>query len=125
MFEPESDPEFQDDEPTTPQISRMLQPVTAWCTCGNCAVMPTDKENVCCLEIPEIVRRINQVPDTPTCMTHHPGFGPVCLNVYSLQNALNVYKADYGPLKLKGIEQPDGVERGESRTECNGRVKAV
>ncbi|KTG35328.1 hypothetical protein cypCar_00034270 [Cyprinus carpio] len=105
MFEPESDPEFQDDEPTEPQIPRMLQPVTAWCTCENCAVMPTEKENKCCLEIPEIVRRINQVPDTLTCITHHPGFEPVCLNVYSLQNALNVYKADYGPLRLRGIEK--------------------
>ncbi|XP_016390678.1 uncharacterized protein LOC107725790 isoform X3 [Sinocyclocheilus rhinocerous] len=105
MFEPESDPENQDDEPTTPQIPRMLQPVTAWCTCENCAVMPMEKENKCCLEIPEIVRRINQVPDTLTCITHHPGFEPVCLNVYSLQNALNVYKADYGRLKLRGIEQ--------------------
>ncbi|XP_052409870.1 uncharacterized protein LOC127956162 isoform X2 [Carassius gibelio] len=105
MFEPESDPEFQDDEPTSPQIPRMLQPVTAWCTCENCAVMPTEKENKCCLEIPQIVRRINQVPDTLTCITQHPGFEPVCLNVYSLQNALNIYKADYGPLKLKGIEK--------------------
>ncbi|XP_073694434.1 uncharacterized protein [Garra rufa] len=58
MFEPESDPEFQDDEPTAPQTPRMLQPVTAWCTCGNCAVMPTEKENVCCLEIPEALQAL-------------------------------------------------------------------
>ncbi|XDV48452.1 hypothetical protein PO909_017859 [Leuciscus waleckii] len=104
MFDPESDPESQDNEPTTPQIQRILQPVTAWCNCANCAVMPTERENICCLEIPQIVTRINQVPDIITCMTHHPGFEPVCLNVYSLQNALNVYRADYGALRLRGIE---------------------
>ncbi|XP_073721922.1 P2X purinoceptor 7-like [Misgurnus anguillicaudatus] len=104
MFEPESDPEYQDDEPT-PQIRRMLQPVTAWCTCEKCVVMPTEQENICCMEIPKVVRRMNQVPDQLTCMTHHPGFEPVCLNMYSLQNALNIYRADYGPLRLRGIEQ--------------------
>ncbi|KAI2664086.1 P2X purinoceptor 7 [Labeo rohita] len=37
-------------------------------------------------------------------MVDHPGLEPVCLNVFSLQNALNIYRADYGPLGLQGIE---------------------
>ncbi|XDV41397.1 hypothetical protein PO909_010275 [Leuciscus waleckii] len=35
-------------------------------------------------------------------MTEHPGLDPVCLNVYSLQNAY-IYRADYGTLRLRGI----------------------
>lgn len=46
---------------------------------------------------------MEEVPSQPTCMVDHPGFEPVCLNVYSLQNAINVYKAQYGPLRLRGI----------------------
>uniref|UniRef100_UPI0037E8132B trichohyalin-like n=1 Tax=Semicossyphus pulcher TaxID=241346 RepID=UPI0037E8132B len=34
-----------------------------------------------------VMRRITQVPDPPTCMIYHPGPHPVCLNLYSLQNA--------------------------------------
>ncbi|KAL2099390.1 hypothetical protein ACEWY4_005870 [Coilia grayii] len=35
-----------------------------------------------------------------SCMILHPGLEPVCLNLYSLQNALNIYRADYGPLQF-------------------------
>lgn len=87
--------------------------------------MPTEVENICCREINQVsllckgiivqqllhtkslfwpvTARMAEVPSEPTCMIDHPGFEPVCLNVYSLQNAINVYKAQFGPLHLRGI----------------------
>ena len=44
---------------------------------------------------------MNELPEELECMTLHPGLEPVCLNPYSLQNALNIYEADYGPLELR------------------------
>lgn len=66
--------------------------------------MPTVEENVCCLEIPKVIRRLHQLPEPPSCMVNHPGLKPVCLNVFSLQNVFNLYRADYGPIRLRGIE---------------------
>ncbi|KAG7462307.1 hypothetical protein JOB18_022309 [Solea senegalensis] len=66
--------------------------------------MPTSPENLCCREIPKVLRRLNQLQNPPSCMADHPGFEPVCLNVFSLQKALNIYRADYGPLRLRGRE---------------------
>ncbi len=43
-----------------------------------------------------------QVPYEISCMTDHPSLEPVCLNIYSLQNALNVYRTDHGRLRLRG-----------------------
>ena len=57
------------------------------------------------LSIFKVTRRLLQLQNPTTCMVDHPGLEPVCLNVYSLQNASNVYRADYGPLRLRGIEQ--------------------
>lgn len=28
-----------------------------------------------------------------------------CLNVFSLQNAVNIYRADYGPFSFRGLNQ--------------------
>nr|XP_055049595.1 P2X purinoceptor 7-like [Misgurnus anguillicaudatus] len=102
MFEPESDPE-QEEAPEQVLQSRMQQDVSEWCTCHNCATMPTEPENVCCMEIPQVQRRLQQVENPPACMVDHPGLEPVCLNVFSLQNAYNIFRADYGPLHLRGI----------------------
>ena len=42
----------------------------------------------------------------PTSMYgDHHGLKPVCLIVFSLQNAFNTYRADIGPLRLRGKEQ--------------------
>uniref|UniRef100_A0A672GPJ1 Uncharacterized protein n=1 Tax=Salarias fasciatus TaxID=181472 RepID=A0A672GPJ1_SALFA len=48
--------------------------------------------------------RLREV-EQPSCMVDHPGLEPVCLNVYSLQKACQIYGADYGPLRLRGIHQ--------------------
>ncbi|XP_056094659.1 uncharacterized protein LOC130073218 [Rhinichthys klamathensis goyatoka] len=107
QFEPESDPENaddQDDESESTLHARLQQNVSQWCRCENCNRMPTDVEHVCCMEIPKVLRRMNQVPGPLKCMTHHPGFEPNCLNPYTLQNILNIYKADYGTLRRRTEE---------------------
>ncbi|XP_041843319.1 P2X purinoceptor 7-like isoform X2 [Melanotaenia boesemani] len=103
QFEPESDPEGEISEEG--QTLRLQQGVSAWCTCGNCETMPTEAECVCCLEIPQVTRRLQEVDEDLTCMVDHPGFEPVCLNIYSLQNASQIYRADYGRLQLRGIHR--------------------
>ncbi|KAK2859989.1 hypothetical protein Q7C36_004155 [Tachysurus vachellii] len=67
--------------------------------------MPTEVENVCCRETPPVARRIGETTPPIQCMTLHPGLEPVCLNIYSLQNSMNVYRADYGPLRVRGYEK--------------------
>ncbi|XP_049432942.1 P2X purinoceptor 7-like isoform X2 [Epinephelus fuscoguttatus] len=71
------------------------------CTCEECITMPTEEQNVCCKELNAVQNRCGELPEEPRCMTLHPGLEPVCLNPYSLQNALNVYQADHGPLDVK------------------------
>nr|XP_021331263.1 P2X purinoceptor 7-like [Danio rerio] len=67
--------------------------------------MPTEVENICCKETQKVVQRMMQVPDPPTCMVQHPGFEPNCLNMYTLQNINNIYRADYGPLRHRNVEE--------------------
>ncbi|KAG5280378.1 hypothetical protein AALO_G00088420 [Alosa alosa] len=67
--------------------------------------MPQERENICCREVPQVMRRMTQVPEEITCMIDHPGLEPVCLNIYSLQNAMNIYRADHGQLRIRGMER--------------------
>ena len=53
----------------------------------------------------QVTRRLQEVEGNLKCMVDHPGLEPVCLNVYSLQNASQIYRADYGPLQLRGIHR--------------------
>ncbi|XP_034084673.1 P2X purinoceptor 7 [Gymnodraco acuticeps] len=107
MYEPESDPESEKDRdgPDPPSQTRLEQAVSEWCTCGNCAVMPTEVENVCCREIRKVVTRMKQVPEPIVCMVDHPGLEPNCLNPYTLQNLHNIYRFDYGPLRRRTEEE--------------------
>lgn len=66
--------------------------------------MPCE-QTICVNPCLQVLRRINQVPQETACMTDHPGFEPVCLNIYSLQNAMNIYRADHGPLRITGMER--------------------
>ncbi|KAI7810814.1 putative P2X purinoceptor 7-like [Triplophysa rosa] len=67
--------------------------------------MPSEVENVCCLEVQKVVRRMNQVSGPLKCVTHHPGFQTICLNPYTLQNINNIYMADYGPVRRRTEEE--------------------
>ena len=48
---------------------------------------------------------MDQVSEPITCMIDHPGLDPVCLNIYSLQNAMNIYRVDNGRLRIRGMER--------------------
>lgn len=49
---------------------------------------------------------MEQVEGTqPQCVIDHPGFYATSLNVYVLQAMYNIYRADHGPVRLRGIEQ--------------------
>ena len=51
--------------------------------------MITSEECVCCMEIPEVVGKLNELNDpSAVCISNHPGYSPVCLNVW-------VHKASY------------------------------
>ena len=49
----------------------------------------------------QVLRRMNLLQSPTDCMTYQPGLETVCLNLYSLQIAHNIYQADYGPLRLR------------------------
>ena len=47
--------------------------------------MPTPRECVCCKEIVEIMHMISSSEVPPvTCITQHPGFPSVCLDIWVL-----------------------------------------
>ncbi|KAL2090630.1 hypothetical protein ACEWY4_012893 [Coilia grayii] len=104
VFDPESEEEGEMAQAQS-LPGRLSMNVSEWCTCGNCARMPTEAENVCCKETPPVVRRMGDTGTPVSCMTLHSGLEPVCLNLYSLQNALNIHRADYGPLRQRTYQR--------------------
>ena len=67
------------------------------CKCGNCFIMPTARECVCCHELSKIKSIFEEGDDMNiTCIIAHPGFPPACLNKYVLQIAYYQYKQQYG-----------------------------
>ncbi|XP_037613535.1 P2X purinoceptor 7-like [Sebastes umbrosus] len=109
QFDPESNTDSNYEEEEAPAAAalppRMQQDISQWCTCGNCAKMPTEPENICCWETQQVKRRMEQLPDNISCMIQHPGLDPVCLNLFTMQNAYNVYRAEYGALHQRAIER--------------------
>ena len=49
----------------------------------------------------QVLNKLQELPEVLECMTLHPGLEPVCLNPWSLQNALRYYEADHGRLRTK------------------------
>ncbi|XP_071833063.1 uncharacterized protein [Apostichopus japonicus] len=71
-----------------------------WCTCQNCQIMPSGRECVCCSEVPQVLEKQADArtlsPSQPyRCITEHPGFQSVCLDVHVLQTAWSQYKQQY------------------------------
>ena len=64
------------------------------CTCGKCVVMPTARECICCEEINQVVTVKNE--ETVQCITDHPGFRPICLDMHVLRVAYYQYRQQYG-----------------------------
>ncbi|XP_064616299.1 uncharacterized protein LOC135480400 [Liolophura sinensis] len=55
---------------------------TIICKCGNCIIMPSAAECVCCPEITVIYARCEEMDVRVPFITGHRGFEPVCLNPY-------------------------------------------
>ena len=69
-----------DDEPEEPQRTEAL----FWCTCGNCSLMPKEKECRCCKEIQAIQHRILGLK----CIMLNPRFYNICVDIEALDTAL-------------------------------------
>ena len=66
------------------------------CNCGNCQVMETFREYVCYKEIEWITQKMEEDSIMENCITLHPGFDVVCLNIWTLQAAYFNYRGHYG-----------------------------
>ena len=64
------------------------------CHCGNCQIMSTTEECICCCEIAQVVAKLED--GGAPCITEHEGFDAVCLNRWVLQTAYYQYKQQYG-----------------------------
>ena len=59
--------------------------------------MPTARECVCCQEMPQIILKLADLStEDLNCITEHPGFATVCLDVWVLQAAYFQYRQHYG-----------------------------
>ena len=63
--------------------------------------MPTARESVCCLEITEIEDKMSELqtldPNSEaTCITEHPGFCGVCLDMWVLQTTAHQSRHTHG-----------------------------
>ncbi|XP_063416278.1 uncharacterized protein LOC134697922 [Mytilus trossulus] len=94
QFEPyASDSETSENEEGENHQENRLED-NSWCSCGNCEVMPTARECICCNEVQRVLDVKNE--EDISCITQHPGFSPVCLDVHVLGVAYFQYRQEYG-----------------------------
>ena len=81
--------------------------MTCRCSCGHCSIMPTSVECICCREVSAVVAKIDELGDISViCITQHPGFASVCLNVWVLQAAYFQYRQEHGvPASLFTLQE--------------------
>ncbi|KAJ8018712.1 hypothetical protein HOLleu_43145 [Holothuria leucospilota] len=97
MFEPEtdnSDSSSDEDDMALERDGDGRLKNLDWCHCGHRVVMPTARECKCCTEIPQVQNRMEE--EGADCITTHPGFHGVCLDVWSLRTAYYGYRQQYG-----------------------------
>ncbi|ESO99415.1 hypothetical protein LOTGIDRAFT_113556, partial [Lottia gigantea] len=71
------------------------------CSCGNCIIMLTVEECICCMEIDVVAHKCEE--DGFNCILQHPpGFEPVCLNSFDLETAYLQYRQQYGDTEETG-----------------------
>ena len=75
------------------------------CQCGECEVMPTNHECICCCEVETVVNKFQESENDISCITHHEGFESVCLNVWVLQTAYFNYRQHYGEAEEKTVHE--------------------
>eukprot|EP00105_Crassostrea_gigas_P005802 XP_011419520.1 PREDICTED: uncharacterized protein LOC105322480 [Crassostrea gigas] len=61
--------------------------------------MPTALESRYCTEVQRISEKIKSYSNDLTCISRHPGFQTVCLDVYVLETAYYQYRSQYGDLQ--------------------------
>ena len=66
--------------------------------------MPSIEESVCCQQIDKMTLKCIEVEATglgavPGCITSHPDFQTICLDVWNLQAVYNEYRQRYGQLE--------------------------
>ena len=70
------------------------------CHCSNCQVMSTEKENLCCLEVPEVANKLSDVCNimgsSIDCIVESTPFKDICLNPWVLQVSWLSFKQHYG-----------------------------
>ncbi|XP_062592073.1 uncharacterized protein LOC134253563 [Saccostrea cucullata] len=69
---------------------------TDWCSCQCCTIMASNTENRCCQEIQQVKEEILRTDTSLNCITHHPGFRTVCLDIHVLRTAYYQYRQQYG-----------------------------
>ncbi|XP_052708921.1 uncharacterized protein LOC128183804 [Crassostrea angulata] len=99
LFEPEAGSDdgvfHQQSSPESNNEDRLGN--SDWCTCGNCPLMSTIEESVCCHEIPQIMTVLKEDPGKP-CIVAHNGFEPVCLHPSNLRTTYYNYRQHYDNL---------------------------
>lgn len=70
----------------------------AWCLCSMCVNQTVAANCHCCRESPKLAALAAQAG--VSCVTNHPGFAPVSLNVYVLDLTYNQYKHLYGDIDM-------------------------
>ncbi|XP_056014380.1 P2X purinoceptor 7-like [Ostrea edulis] len=102
QFEPEASESNESEQDSSLGGSDEDQPRldnTDWCTCGYCVLMPTQRESICCCEIDRVNSKKDSSDRKLSCITQHPGFSLVCLDVYVLETAYYQYRSQYGELQ--------------------------
>ncbi|XP_021359109.1 P2X purinoceptor 7-like [Mizuhopecten yessoensis] len=89
----------------TTQTRKLQWPTTSprskpydWCKCGHCPAMSTEVESICCKEVDQVQVMMDAIPGDLSCITLHPGFDAVCLNIYVLQTAYLTFRQYHGQL---------------------------
>ncbi|XP_035662834.1 P2X purinoceptor 7-like [Branchiostoma floridae] len=98
QFEPEAGEDDSDTAEVEDRGNAERLTSLTWCTCGHCVIMPTAAECICCHELSPINDKRHQlVTPVPDCITLHPGFRSICLDIWCLQCAYFQYRQEYGP----------------------------
>ena len=61
--------------------------------------METSRECVCCKEVSRVMDKVDELDESSAsigCITEHPGFATVCLDVWVLQTAYYQYRQHHG-----------------------------
>lgn len=66
------------------------------CSCGNCRIMPTEYESICCQEICAVANKTGNAQIK--CITEHDGFAPNFLNHHVVELAVFEFNGTDGPL---------------------------